>query len=178
MFSIMSGILQGWQFGKWLRISFWGFQAWTSLEICIEVYQELLFKLEHNASLFVLKLVKPFASKIGWGKLFWKVIGKWLGIWSFLKRRMVYFISKSYLLKKIGVFFVFFSLSTCYYTTESTPWVSNAAGLHCATQLSKPVLNTSNIHYYRFSYKNRNFSNLCSVLFFVYIYWILFLKLL
>ncbi len=54
----------------------------------------------------------------------------------------------------------FFFFSTFYYTTESTPWVSNAAGLHCATQLSKPVLNTSKIHYYRFSYKNRNFSNI------------------
>ncbi len=62
-------------------------------------------------------------------------------------------------------FFLFF-LSTFYCTTESTPWVNNAAGLHCATQLSKPVLNTSKIHYYRFSYKNRHFSNLCSVLLF------------
>ncbi len=43
-----------------------------------------------------------------------------------------------------------------------TPQVSNTAGLNCATQLSKPVLNTSNIHYYRFSYKNINFSNFCS----------------
>ncbi len=51
--------------------------------------------------------------------------------------------------------------ATFYYTTESTPWVSNAVGLHCATQLSKPVLHTSYIHYYRFSYKNRNVLYTC-----------------
>ncbi len=38
-------------------------------------------------------------------------------------------------------FFLFFVFLTFYYTTESTtPWVNNAARLHCATQLSKPVL--------------------------------------
>ncbi len=64
---------------------------------------------------------------------------------------------------------------TIYYTTESTPCVSKAAGLHCAPQLYQPVLNTSNIHYYRFSYKNKTFPNL--FFFFFYISVILFFRL-
>ncbi len=56
-----------------------------------------------------------------------------------------------------GCKIIIYFFSTFYYTTESTPWVSNAGGLYCATQLSKLVLNISNIHYYTFSYENRNF---------------------
>ncbi len=63
-------------------------------------------------------------------------------------------------------FFLLLFFLTFYYTTETTSWVSNAAALHCAAQLSKAVFNISDIHYYRFSYKNRMFSNLCSVFLF------------
>ncbi len=66
---------------------------------------------------------------------------------------------------------VFMSLfSTVYYTTESTPWTSYAAGLHCATQLSKPVIKTSIINCYRLSYKITKFQTyvLCYVGFFTY----------